>query len=185
MAGFITAEQLKAYPLPVTDKQWSLIGDDQINLVAGYASQHLEDYMDRKIAVTQYTERHRRGTGTHRMLLGLFPVKSILAVTSTNAMNVSYIHNIADFYVEAEAGILEYLERYRYAFGKEASWTVVYTAGYDDIPGPILHATALQTVKMLQPLFRGGSQFTESELISELDEQIVELLEYYKRRRIG
>ena len=185
MASFISVEHMKTYPLPVTDKQWTLVGDEQIAYVSAYASQHLEDYMDRKVEITSYTERHKKGTGTHRMLLGLYPVTELTSVSAYDGMGNQTDYDVDELYTDADAGIIEFIKRDKYAFTKASTWVIEYSAGYSEIPGPILHATALQTVKMLQPLFRGGSTFTETEFITDLDEQIVELLEYYKRRRIG
>lgn len=185
MANFITINELKAYPLPVTSAQWSKVGDDQIETVIGYASEHLEDYMDRAVDITEYTDRIHKGSGTELQLLSVFPVTTLTSVYSVDGSNNRTLVDNDQFLVDNEAGILEFLNRNRFAFSKYVKWEVTYSAGYSTIPGPLKHACALQTVKMLQPLFRGGSNFTEVELIDELDEQIVELLEYYKRRRIG
>ena len=185
MANLITTDELKAYPLPVTTKQWQLVGDDQVETVIGYASDHIEDYLDRKIAVTAITDRIKAGTGTNRMLLSTYPVTTLTSVTSYDTIGNATVHDLGLFYINNDSAILEFINRSRYTFGKTSIWEVEYSAGYAATPGPVKHAVALQTVKMLQPLFRGGSQFTETELIIELDEQIVELLDYYKRRRIG
>lgn len=185
MANLITVDQLKAYPLPVTAKQWQLVGDDQLETVIGYASTHIEDYLDRKIEVTAVTDRIYRGSGTERQLLSTYPVTALTTVKSYDGLNNETVHDNADFYLNAEAGILEFLLRDKYNFTKSKTWMIAYSAGFATTPGPVMHAVALQTVKMLQPLFRGGSTFTETELVMELDEQIVELLDTYKRRRIG
>lgn len=185
MANFITAQELKAYPLPVSSKQWENIGDDKIDTVIGYASDHLEDYLDREIGIATYSQRTRAGSGTSKQLLGLYPFVTLNTVTSYDNKGTATVWDNALFYVNPDSAIIEWLDRSRYAFTKSSIWVFNYDAGYATVPGPIKHATALQTIKQLQPIFRGGSNFAEVELIDELDEQIVEQLETYKRRRIG
>jgi hypothetical protein len=185
MASFITVAELKAYPLPVTSSQWQKVGDDQIETVIAYASDHLEDYMDRAIDVTAYTDRIHRGSGFELQMLSVFPVVSLSSAYAIDGSNNRTLIDNAELLVDGESGMVEYLNRNRYKFSKYQKYEFNYTAGFSTVPGPLKHATALQTVKMLQPLFRGGSNFSEVELITELDEQIVELLDYYKRRRIS
>jgi len=185
MAGYITPAELKSYPLPVTAQQWAKVGDDQLAIVIGYASEHLEDWMDRRLATGNYVDRIR-GKYRNRLILKNYPVIAVNYVTAylSNAAQTSTTFGVEEFWIEHEAGIIEWLNQGRYTFDSRY-WIVDYDAGYPSIPGPVKHATALQTVKMLQPLFRGGQNFTETELIADLDDQIVELLDAYKRRRIG
>jgi hypothetical protein len=184
MAAFITPTELKSYPLPVTAAQWSKVGDDQLAIVIGFASDHLEDYMDRRIATGNYVTK-LWGSGGWLQLLPVYPVVAVNYVTSYDAYHNPTSYSIDDFWVDNEAGILEWYNKNRYKFTRSSRWLFDYEAGFATTPGPVKHAAALQTVKMLQPLFRGGTNFTEIELITELDEQIVELLDPYKRRRIG
>lgn len=184
MASFITPSELKSYALPVTAAQWQKVGDDQLAIVIGFASDHLEDYMDRTIAIGTYTAR-LRGAGLWRQMLPLFPIVTLNGVTAYNNVNSPTTYDVSDFYVDHEDGILEWLDKNRYKWSQGQTYVIEYTSGFSEVPGPIKHAAALQTVKMLQPLFRGGSNFTEVELITDIDEQVVELLEKYKRKRIG
>jgi hypothetical protein len=184
MANFITASEIKAYPLPVTTNQWGKVGDDQLDVVIGYASEHLEDYLDREILEATYDERHRKGTGTNTRMLGLFPATTLNSVKSYTGKTVETIWDV-DLFLLPSNGILEFLDRDTYAFTALNTWVINYDAGYAAVPGPLKHAVMLQTVKFLQPLFRGGTAFSETDLIDELDEEVVELLEPYKRRRLS
>lgn len=184
MSQFITPQELKEYSLPVTSKQWQLVGDDQLTTVIEAASDHLEDYMDRKILAANYTDR-REGTGTHKILLEVYPITALTSAYQIDGYGNQTQWDTSEFYINADAGMLEFINRNRYSFTKSCTWQFEYTAGYASVPTPVKHAAAYQTVKMLQPLFRGGSNFTETELITDLDDQIVELLEFYKRRRIA
>jgi hypothetical protein len=181
---FITPSELRRYPLPVTDKQWDKIDYDQLVAVTAYASQHVQDYLDRNIFKQQYAQRIR-GNNRASLLLEHYPVTSLVSVTHTSTDGVTVTDNNADFLVNGGAGIIEWIDKETNGFYKNFIWTVTYVAGYDECPGPIKHATALQSLSMLQPLFRGGTDFTEVELVDAIDESIVDMLEKYKRKRIG
>lgn len=185
MSNFITPSELKAYPLPVSVAQWAKVGDDQLVTVIGHASDHLEDYMDRKILPANYTDR-RRGTGLYFMNLQNYPVTALSSAYAYNGLGGDPTPwDTSEFYIYGDAGSIEFLNRGRHKFYTDVTWIFNYTAGFTEVPGPIKHATALQVVKMLQPLFRGGAQFVETELIADIDEQVMEMLDYYKRRRAG
>lgn len=184
MAGLITPTEFKSYPLPVSAKQWSMVGDDQLEIVIGFATEHLEDYMDRSISIGTYVSK-LWGSSGWLQLMPVYPIVDLVSVTAYDSYHNPTSYDLTDFWIDHEAGIIEWYNKNRYKFTKSSRWVFEYTAGYAVTPGPVKHAVALQTVKMLQPLFRGGSNFTEVELITEIDEQIVELLDPYKRRRIG
>lgn len=182
--SFITPEELKRYPLPVTDKQWAKIEPEQLVAVTAYATQYVEDYLDRNIMSQQYTQR-LRGNNRGTLVLDQYPVTSLVSLTSTDLTGYVTTVSTADILINSGSGIIEWIDRTRNAFYKNLIWTVTYVAGFTEVPGPIKHATALQAVEMLQPLFRGGVDFQEVDLIEQLDESIVEMLEKYKRKRIG
>jgi hypothetical protein len=184
MPSFITPEELKRYPLPVTDKQWVRVDPAQLEAVTAYATQYIEDYLDRSILSQNYIQRIR-GTNRGSLVLDQYPVTAISAITSSDSTGYVETHSTTDFLINSGSGIIEWVDRSRNAFYKSRIYTVSYTAGYTSVPGPIKHATALQAVEMLQPLFRGGTDFTEVELIESIDEAIVDMLEKYKRKRIG
>lgn len=182
--AFITVAELKAYPLPVTSAQWAKIGDDQLEIMIGYASDRIEDWLDRRLINGNYVER-RKGSDLPRILLKNYPVTALNAVSSYTPSNAHTDWDVSLFYVNEDSGIIEFLEPSKWSFGKALTWEFDYEAGYAEVPGVVKHATALQTVEMLQPVFRGGRDFQEVELITELDEQIVDMLDKYKRRRMG
>lgn len=185
--SFITAEELKKFPLPVTDKQWALIdgaGAYQIAATIATATQHVQNYLERDIESTTYVERIV-GRNRDRLMLNNYPVQSITSVTSTDVYGNETSYGADYFLVNAGSGIIEWVDKFRYTFFPNYIWTVQYTAGYDVIPDTIKHATALQTVNLLQPIFRGGQNFQQVDIVEQLDEQTVDLLERYRRVRIG
>ena len=185
--ALLTEAELKAYPLPITNVQWAKIDeldDDQIARVLDYASQHVEDYLERRVEETEYIERIQ-GANRNTVMLNNYPVISIEGVSAIDVFGYTRTYSAADFLIDTDAGIIEWLDKYRNTFLRSYLWTFEYTAGFSTIPGPIKHATALVVVQMLQPLFRGGTNFTQVDLINESNEAIVDMLERYKRQRIG
>lgn len=185
--AFITVDELKDYPLPVTDKQWEKINGAspyQIQKVLDYATQNIKDYLDRDIELTDYTERIFVSQPVFKLILNQYPVTELTALGSTDIWNNPITYSLGSFFA-GENGIIEWTDRVRNAFYPTYIYTVEYTAGYAEIPGPIKHATALQAVTMLQPLFRGGTNFVQVDLIDAAEESIVDMLEKYRRKRIG
>ena len=180
----MTVQEIKDYPLPVKSDQWAKATDAQILTVIEYASEHIEDYLDRKVASAYYLERIPGGN-SNSLILSQYPIISLFDVTSTDYIESATIYDLSYFLIHREAGILEWVDKSRYYFYKSMNYTVDYQAGYETIPGPIKHATALQTVQMLQPIFRGSTNFAPAELIEGMNDTIVDLLEKYKRKRIG
>jgi len=184
--AFISAEELKNWPLPVTDKQWQMIegAGAYITDFIDTATRNIQDYLERDIELTEYIERIP-GNGRPKIILNNYPVVSVETVTGTDVHGNLRTQSGGDFIIDAKAGILEWVDRFRNAWFKQYIWTIEYTAGFATIPGPIKHATGLETIKLLQPLFRGGTNFSQVALVDDIDEEIVDLLYAYKRNRIG
>jgi hypothetical protein len=184
MTQFITATELKAYPLPVTDKQWEKVSDPQIDTILGYASQNIEDYLDRHIMSAYYTER-LPGLGRPSLMVEETPLTALASVSERDVYENATALTVSDMIIDSGAGIIAWKDRVNKQFYKNYYYVVTYLAGYSTVPGPVKHATALQAIEMLQPLFRGGTNFVQVDLIEGLNEQIVDQLERYRRKRIG
>ena len=113
------------------------------------------------------------------------PVTEVTGLTSVDLRGVETSYDESLIIINPNAGIIKWIDETRYAFYKQYWWVVEYTAGYSTVPRPIKQATALQTVEILQPIFRGGTNFVEVELIDSINTNIVDLLEKYKNKRIG
>jgi hypothetical protein len=184
MPAFITVAEFKAMPLPITDKQYEKVTDQNLEAVILAASDHLQDYMDRKILSASYTQRIP-GNNRDFLILENRPVTALTTLTSVDMVGNVSGYDESGLIIESEAGIIRWIDSSRNAFFKGNWWVVTYVAGYSTVPLPIKHATALQTLEMLQPIFRGGSNFVEVELVEGINTQIVDLLEKYKNKRIG
>lgn len=145
------------------------------------ASQYVRDYLDRDINLTTYTERIV-GSGRYTLILGQYPIVELLDVSYDGYESDVGIHSLSDFLIHRDAGILEWVNKRNY-WQPRRVYTVQYTAGYVEIPGPIKRATALQTVQLLRPMYGGAGG--EVEVVPFADELIISLLEKYRRKRLS
>jgi len=182
--SFVSVEEFLAYPLPVTDKQWEKIQRDQIEEVLEAATDNIKDYLDRDLVLQQYIERIR-GTGRFTMMLDSYPIVSLDAVSGYDVTETQHDYGTGDFLIHSGAGIIEWADKLRNKFWVDQIWQITYTAGMDTIPKPVKHATMLEAIQLLSPLFRGGTNFGSISLVENADETIVDLLEKYKRKRMG
>src|SRR5688500_11172311 len=81
--GFITVDELRAYPLPVTDAQWNKVTPDQIQIKIDDATQTIKDWLERDIELTSYVERVR-GTNRSTLMLDNYPVVSVTGLSSVD-----------------------------------------------------------------------------------------------------
>jgi hypothetical protein len=184
MAALITVEEFKALPLPIKSSMYDKLTDEVLLETIERASENVEDYLDRRLASAYYTQRIP-GNGRSKLLLDEYPVTQLVSLTNTAYNGATTAYDISDIIIDSAAGILYWVNSYRWAFWQNTWWNVHYRAGYTTIPGPVKHAVGLQTVNMLQPLFRGGTNMEQVDLIVDQNEMIVDLLEKYKRKRIG
>jgi hypothetical protein len=136
MADIITVEYLKKMPLPVKEVQWDKIDEDFLEEVVGAAGDFLEDYLDRKIARTEYIERVP-GKGSSTLILQHYPIVEVNSVTELDEIETGIAHDLNAFVVHNDAGMLEWKDKYRNYFSPYRVYRVDYDAGYDTIP-PVL-----------------------------------------------
>ncbi len=182
--GYITIQELKDYPLPVTTAQWAKVTDPQLQIVIDQATTSVDDWLDRSLTIQSYTDRVR-GNDRTSMLLECYPIVSLTGVNSYDYASSVKAYDGSFFRYDTKAAIVYWLSTHIYNWDRAHDWEITYTSGLSTIPGPVKYATTLQAVKMLQPIFRGGTNFTEVKLIEGLDSEIVDALYKYKRKRIG
>jgi hypothetical protein len=183
MTSFITISELKTYPLPVTAAQWAKVTDAKVEEILEKATDHIIDWLERDIVSAYYTETIP-GNNRYTLMLDAYPLTSVSLVTAIDIIGNETEYDGTMFNID-RAGIIQWKDRLNHWFSRDKAWRVEYRAGYDVVPGPLKHAVALQAVQMLQPLFRGGADFVQVELIDGLQESIVDMCESYKRKRMG
>lgn len=189
--AYLTIDEFKAMPLPVTDKQWDKITDPQIQKTLDAATTAVERWLDRKLELADYVQQIW-GSGRTSIVLENYPVTELTSVTSTDMWGTIHGYDTTVFLLNSQAGILTFLKNslpnpflQNNAFYRDYLWTISYTAGFSSIPEDVKFATAFQAVDMLDPLFRGGVNMSQLSLVNNVNEKIVDLLDPYKRKRMG
>lgn len=145
------------------------------------ASEQVEKFCDRAFAQQQHTEV-LTGRDSYRLILGQWPVISIDEVTweDEGSLTQTGTHDASLFRSE-EWGAILWKYRGVEQFRSYRRYTVKYTGGYDPIPGPVKHATALAVAQLLQPNY-GGAMDAVPELVPQTTQMMVDLLDDYRRR---
>lgn len=148
------------------------------------ASEQVEAWCERKFELQTHTEQYY-GNGGQRLILNQYPAHSVVSVTYEGDFGGPFTVDSAGLRLHS-SGILEF--KYPLTQGpwrKNNLYTISYIAGFDPIPAPIKHATALWVTELLRPNFVGPQQERPAEIIPLAREQIEILLDPYTRRRIG
>jgi hypothetical protein len=172
-------------PIPIKDNQWDAIGEEQIQLAIDEAEEYIMDYLDRRIASNYYTERVP-GRDRPFLILEEYPITYLSSVYSHDMYGSTEYYDTGDIFVDADTGMLEWIDKSQNMFEKGKTYIVNYQAGYYPVPVTIKKALAYQSMEMLQPIFRKtNTTISMVDLIPNSTEMIVELLEKYRRKRIG
>ena len=183
--SIIDSEYLRPTPIPIKDSQWDAIGEDQIQDAIDEAEEYIIDYLDRHIASDYFTDKIV-GRGRPFLVLEEYPVTELISIYSYDDAYSSEYYDNNDFIINESAGMLEWKDKEsnRFVYGK--TYIIDYVAGYQNVPLPIKKALALQTIELLQPIFRKtNSAMSMVDLVPNSTELIVEFLERYRRKRIG
>lgn len=182
MAHLITAEYIQEQMATLGLKSSFSPSAYALETLITEASDWVENYCDRKFAMSSaYTEEF--GSGTNRLILDDFPVVSVQAITWADAY--SQTGSIDTNLVRIRSGgILEFINAINGPWYRERLYTVQYTTGYNPIPSNVQRAVGLKIANLIQPQYQ-GPQDKEIFMVSNLDSMIVDLLEPYRRERIG
>lgn len=180
--ALITREYFDKLPLGLTKQMQPFM--ESIDLFIQTASEQVEAYCERKFELQEHVEV-LYGTGNNRILVDQYPVQSVDTITYEDDFGGSW--TVDTNYIRVHpSGVLEW--KFPVTQGpwrRDRIYTITYTAGFDPVPGPIKHATALWTTELLRPNFAGPTPERPAELVPFTTEQIGEMLENYRRRRIG
>jgi len=164
---------LKAAFTPLPDALTVLIGD---------ASDWVQNYCDRAFVAGPVVEV-LRGRGYHRLILDQFPVNSLTTITyesdagATGSVDITKVRVLT-------GGIAEFKNPVNGPWRSDYTYTVTYNAGYATVPSAVKRATALKVADLMSPQYR-GPQDREVNMVSDIEEKIIDLLEHYRRERLG
>lgn len=181
--ALIDIEYFKRLPLGINEK--AMPQATSLQEFIETASEQVERFCDRKFLSSQRVE-DVYGSGEYRLMLDEWPVTALTTVTwvdadgQTGSVDVSLLRF-------RESGVVEWVDRANGPWYRSRLYTVTYTAGYalSEMPRPIKHAVALWATDLMRPSYAGPSRERPPELVPLTTEQITELLENYRRRRIG
>lgn len=148
------------------------------------ASEWVQAYCRRRFGAQSITD-NVWGKGKRRLLLREYPVATVTAITAVDnagaACSGDDLPLIADVRI-LDGGMLELID-VSMQWRPDWFFTITYTIP-DPVPGPVKRATALKVVELMEPQYFPGK--TKSvEIITNVQEQMVLLLEDYRRERLG
>lgn len=149
------------------------------------ASDWVVNYLRRVIEPTAI-EEVVRGKGYNRLILDQYPIISIESIAydddAGSASGVVDLDDVRPLY----NGMIEWKKPYsKGPWRTGRTYTVSYTAGYAEIPSAIKRATALKVVDLFSPQYQGARDSRSVEQVTKLEDLMVDLLEPYRRERIG
>lgn len=156
---------------------------DVLAVLIEEASEWVEAYCRRKFGSQTVTETHW-GNSRGRIILGEYPVASIDSITVQNYRGddiTASSYTLAHVRI-LDGGILELIDNSNVWYA-DKRYTITYTIK-GPVPGPVKRATALKVVDLLDPMYFPGKT-KNVELITAVQEQMVTLLEDYRRERLG
>lgn len=180
--ALITREYFEKLPLGLTKQMQPYM--EVIDTFIETASEQVEAFCERKFERQVHTEVVR-GSGHQVQMLEQYPLVSVQSIAYEDgyggnwSVDPSYVRIHPAGYIEWKSPVTNGPWR------RDRIYTVVYTAGFDPIPGPIQHATALWVTDLLRPNFAGPSPERPAELVPFTDETIGLLLDNFRRKRIG
>lgn len=182
MAYLVTAEYIQEQMATLGLKQSFAPSAYALETLITEASDWVENYTDRIFAYSSaYTETF--GSGGNRLILDQYPVNSVFSISWADESGET--GTIDPSLVRARSGgIIEFKNPINgpWYFGR--FYTIGYMTGYQPIPSNVQRATALKVANLVQPQYQ-GPQDREIFMVSNIDAMIVDLLEPYRRERLG
>lgn len=154
---------------------------DILAVLLDEASEWVEGYCRRRFGAQTLTESHW-GSGRRRLILNEFPVDSITSITAVDSRgSAATAPETTDVRI-VPGGLLELKDVINIWFS-DRLYTIEYTLP-DPVPGPVKRAVALKVVDLLDPMYFPGKS-KSVELITSVQEQIITLLDDFRRERIA
>lgn len=183
MTALIDVEYFKRLPLGVNEK--SLPALESLQEFIETASEQVERFCDRRFLSAERTEKVW-GSDHNELLLDEWPVTALTSVDWVDTSGVTGSVDVSTLRFKS-SGVVEFISRVNGPWRTDRLYTVVYVAGYtmETMPKPVKHAVALWASDLMRPSYAGPSRERPPELVPLTTEQIGELLENFRRRRIG
>lgn len=157
--------------------------EEQLDELIIEASEWIENYLRRHVVIADIAEPIR-GRGFQRLMLDHWPVTELTSIEFDDDNGISGTVDTSLVRV-LSSGILEWKKTASGPWRKERTYNITYSAGMDPIPSTIKRATALKVVDLFQPQYQGARDTRSVEFISNIEAMIVDLLETYRRDRLG
>lgn len=162
----------------------------QLDTLITEASDWVEGYTDRKFGLQTVTEeRYGPPRPDRRFLADNYPVVSVTSAYWEDGTGSSGAFDVSQFRVRT-GGIIEWKtilsvgSMYSGAFYPELFYRITYETGYETVPTNVQRAVALKIAMLVQPQFQ-GPQEREVFMVTNLEAMIVDLLEPFRRERMG
>jgi len=173
---------------------------DALTELIDEASDWVEGYLRRHVVPVDLTEV-ARGRNSHRLLLDHWPVLSITSIDwmddlgRTGTIDKDDLRILGYGAIEYKNNLTALGSAWDWGWGprtasngpfrRDRTYTIAYNAGMDPIPSRIKRATALKVVDLFSPQYQGARDQRSVEFVSKIDEMIVDLLEDFRRERLG
>ncbi len=181
--ALIDIEYFKRLPLGVNEK--AMPPTEAIIEFIETASEQVERFCDRSFLSATRIETVR-GSGAMELMLDEWPVTALTTIATVDDSGTTGSTDVSTIKFRS-SGVLEFKNMTTGPWWKGVSYTVTYTAGYtvQTMPRPIKHAVALWATDLMRPAYAGPSRERPPEMVPLTSEQIGELLDNFRRRRIG
>jgi hypothetical protein len=182
--AYITVAELKQLPVGV---KFAALPEETLEEFIEIASENVENHTERKFTSAYYTDEFY-GDGTAVFVVEQYPVIRVVSMKQidpvTSAETIMLTTSVSSTSSDLGAGILRLSSTATVpTFSSSYKYQIYYQAGYTTVPYGIKHATRLWAAELMQPDY-AGVQNGVSDVIPLTSEQIIELLDPYKRRRI-
>lgn len=184
---YLTATEFRAKLLSIPNKNYE---DSVLDDILQIATENVELYCERIFSSAYYSDVVR-GDGSATFLTHEYPIISVTSMyeDTIDVIPVTTTYDTVNRLLVTTSNLahgriaLDGLDGDISSFTPGAMYRINYRAGYEVIPPGIRHATALWAAELLRQnygLTTGGLP----EIVSLTSEQIVELLNPHRRRRI-
>lgn len=162
-----------------------VVDSNALDVLIEEASDWVEGYCDRRFVIEEYVEviHYPFRQKTPYALLDHWPVTAVTAIAWDNGIGGSGTYNPNLVWAGSD-GTLFWKNHTFYAWFGDTRYTITYTAGYATVPTNVRRAVALKVANLMQPQYQ-GVQDREVFMVTNLEAMIIDLLEPYRRERVG